>query len=182
MKFLPQITAVSLISLGCLNSCMAQSLGDAARQQQTQKKSAPVKTKHVITNDDIASGVKPADSSAKPSVKKGNSVTSDSDAATDADRPSAQEIQANIKEQRQRILDIEVQMKVIQKEMGPWKTTDCTHVLHANSSMNTCDVPQKLAADYEAAKAQLEQEKKNLVSMQEEARKMGYANSVYDPN
>ena len=182
MKSLLQIAIILLISLGCLNSCMAQSLGDAARQQQTQKKSGPAKTKHVITNDDIASGVKPTDSSAKPSAKKGSSVTSDSDAATDADRPSAQEIRAGIKEQRRKILDMEAQMKEIEKELEPWKTSDCTHVMHANTSINACDEVQRLNSQHEAAKAQLEQEKKNLTEMQDEARKMGYANSVYDPN
>lgn len=182
MKSLLQIAIFLLISLWCLNSCTAQSLGDAARQQQAQKKSAPAKTKHVITNDDIASGVKPTDSSAKPSVKKGSSVTSDSGAATDADRPSAPEIQANIKEQRQKIREMEAQMKEIEKELETWKTSDCTHVLHANTSINACDEVQRLNSEHEAVKAQLEQEKKNLTDMQEEARKMGYANSVYDPN
>ena len=181
MKTLPRIAFVALIPLWCLPACAAQSLGDAARQQQADKKAAPAKTKHVITNEDIASSGKPADSSPKTSAKKSSSTSSDS-ASGDADRRSAQEIQANIKEQRQKIRDIEADMQDIQKQMEPWKTTDCTHVLHRGTSMNTCDVPQKLNADYEADKAQLAQEKKNLASMQEEARKMGYANSVYDPN
>ena len=73
-------------------------------------------------------------------------------------------------------------MKEIEKELETWKTSDCTHVLHANTSINACDEVQRLNSEHEAVKAQLEQEKKNLTDMQEEARKMGYANSVYDPN
>lgn len=177
-----QLAGVTLIAFSSLASCTAQSLGEAARQQQEQKKASSSKAKHVITNDDLGAGAKATDTSAKPATKKPAAHPGAPDANADEDRPSAEEIQANIKDQKQKIRDMESQVKEIQEELEPWKTSDCTHVLHANTSMNACDVPQRLTADLERAKSQLEAEKKNLTSMQEDARKMGFANSVYDPN
>ena len=180
MKPLQRIALVGLVPLWCLPACTAQSLGDVARQQQADKTSAP-KTKHVITNDDIAPVAKPADTSSKTSKKK-STPGSPAPADANADRPSAQQIQTTIKEQRERILDVEEQLKDIEKKQDIWKTSDCTHVMHANSSINACDEVQRLNSEHETVKAQLAQEKKNLADMQEDARKMGYGNTVYDPN
>lgn len=178
MKTLRRMALVAIVPLWCLPACIAQSLGDVGRQQQADQKSAP-KTKHVITNDDIAPSAKPADTSTKTSAKKSTSPSPDHD---DADRPSAQDVQTAVQEQRQRIRDVEAQLKDIEKKQEIWKTSDCTHVMHANSSINACDEVQRLNSEHETVKAQLAQEKKNLADMQEGARKMGYGNTVYDPN
>lgn len=161
-------------------SCSAQSLGEAAREQQALKKSSSSASKRVITNDDLHSGEHLAEASAKPAVKSGNDATSES-AGAGADHLSADEVKARIKAQRQKIAQLAAQMDNLQKEMEPWKGSDCTHVLRPDNS-NTCDIPQKLTAELDRTKGQLDQERKNLESMQEDARQMGYANSVYDPN
>ena len=161
-------------------SCSAQSLGDAAREQQASKKSSSSAPKRVITNDDLHSGEHLTEASAKPAVKSGNGAKSES-AGASAEHLSADEVKAGIKAQRQKIAQLEAQMDDLQKEMEPWKGSDCTHVVRPDNS-NTCDIPQKLTAELDRTKGQLDQEKKNLQSMQEDARQWGYANSVYDPN
>lgn len=182
MKLHRQLAWMALISISSLATCAAQSLADLARQQQAKKSSAP-QPKHVITNDDIASGAKSADSSPKGTTTKKSAAHSDAaGSAADADRPSAEEITAGIKEQRQKIRDVEAQVKDLQQQMDTWKGSDCTHVLHSDTLKNACDDLQKVTADLARMKSQLEDEKKNLASMQEDARKMGFSNSVYDPN
>ena len=161
-------------------SCSAQSLGDAAREQQVLKKSNSSASKHLITNDDLHSGEHFTQDRAKPAVKTGDAAESKS-AGASTDHLSADEVKAGIKAQRQKITQLEAQMDDLQKEMEAWKGSDCTHVLRPDNS-NTCDIPQKLTAELDRTKGQLDQEKKNLKSMQEDARQMGYANSVYDPN
>lgn len=161
-------------------SCSAQSLGEAAREQQALKKSSSSASKHVITNDDVHSGEHLTGASTKPAVKSGNSVASEP-AGASADHPSAEEVKAGVKAQRQKIAQLDARMDDLQKEMETWKGSDCTHVLRPDNS-NTCDIPQRLTAELDRTKGQLDQEKKNLESMQENARQMGYANSVYDPN
>lgn len=181
MKLHRQLAWMTLISISSLASGVAQSLGDVARQQQEAKKTSTSQSKHVITNDDISSGSKATDSAAKPATKK-SATTSASQPSTDADRPSAEEIQAGIKEQREKIQEIEAHMKEVQQELQTWKNSDCTHVLHSDTLTNACDDLQRINTDLARTKDQLDQEKKNLASMQEDARKMGFANSVYDPN
>jgi len=45
-----------------------------------------------------------------------------------------------------------------------------------------CDTGRNLKAQYDAAQAQLAQEKKRLEEMQEKIRRQGYGNAVYDPD
>lgn len=177
-----QIAWMALISISSLSCCVAQSLGDIARQQQDAKKSSTSQPKHVITNDDIASGAKGADSSAKTATTKAAPHPGAADPDADADRPSAAEITAGIKEQKEKIQEIEAHMKEVQQQLQTWKNSDCTHVLHSDTLANACDDLQRINSALEQTKNQLDQEKKNLASMQEDARKMGFANSVYDPN
>ena len=165
-------------------TCTAQSLADAARQQQTAKKSGSSAPKHVITNEDFASSSKSDDSGAKRATQKVAAATSsDSPSAAPAaeDHPSAEQVQDQVKAERQKIAQLQAQTSDLQTQLEQWKTSDCTHYLRPDNS-NTCDIPQKLTAELDRTKSQLEQEKKNLETIQEDARKMGFANSVYDPN
>lgn len=181
MSAFRQVITVSLISLFFAASCAGQSLADAARKQQTLKKSDPAQTRHVITNDDIASGSKVDDANKPPEKKVTTAPASASEPPQDPNHPSAEEVKAGVKAQRQRIAQLGEQVNELQKKLEPWKNSDCTHVLHADNR-NACDVLGKLNAELEITKSQLESEKKNLQWMQEDARKMGYPNSVYDPN
>lgn len=184
MKAFRPILALAVISCWIVPICAAQSLGDAARQQKQKKASSPTpaKVKHVITNEDIGSQSQSTDSGAKPETgKTGKNPEQESASASDSNAPSGPELQARIKEHRQRIAQVEAYMKDLQQQMEPWKTSDCTHILHAGTSQNTCDIPQKLTADYEKAKGQLQEEKTSLEATQEQARRLGYGNSFYDP-
>ena len=179
-----RVARIAVLVALSAGACMAQSLGDVARQQQSDKK--PASAKRVITNDDFVSESKPAgkseDAKTKSSAKHAKPAHSDNPTDADTDQPSADDIKQGIKEQRQRIAAVESEVKEIQQEMEPWKVTDCTHVFHGQSQTNTCDIPQRLTAELNAKNAELDQEKKSLQEMQEQARKLGFANSVYDPN
>ena len=174
-------SAVTLISCLSANLCGAQSLGDVARQEQ-QKRNAVTqpKPRHVLTDDDFES----TSSSKSPSpARSGQSKDKKSprDPGESADAPSAAELQERIKEQKQLISEIEASMKHLQEKLDKWKTSDCTHVVYAGTGKNTCDLPPRLTAEYERAQSELKTEQANLEEMQEEARRMGYGNSVYDP-
>jgi len=45
-----------------------------------------------------------------------------------------------------------------------------------------CDTGRNLKAQYEAAQSQLAQEKARLEQMQENIRRKGYGNAIYDPD
>lgn len=176
-----KLVNVLLISSLYVAPCSAQSLADAARQQQAAKKSSPSTAKHVITNEDLGSSAKSDDSSGKHAVQSVSATTVSDSPSKEGDHPSSEQIKDQVREQRKKIAELQAQIDDLKKQMEPWKTSDCTHVLNPDNS-NTCDIPKKLTAAMDRTKDQLEQEKKNLDSVQEDARKMGYANSVYDPN
>lgn len=179
-----KLLAVTLIACSSANLCGAQSLGDVARQEQ-QKKGAGARPKshHVLTDDDMeqtATSSKSPSSASSGQSKDKKSPREPGDSA-DAMKPSAAELEERIKEQKQLIQDIEASMKEIQDKLDAWKTSDCTHVVYAGTGKNTCDLPPRLTVEYERAKSQLKTEQADLEEMQEEARRMGYGNSVYDP-
>ena len=175
---------LTITVLCCLSASLgiAQSLGDLARQQQ-DKKGTQSKARHVITDDDLKSPSSPPASSSgsSDSLKKDKAPSPQSSASADASARSAAELQARIKDQKQRIADVEAYMKDIEKQMEPWKTSDCTHIVYTDSQRNACDQPQKLTAEYERAKQRLKTEQANLEDIQEQARRLGYGNSFYDP-
>jgi hypothetical protein len=170
-----------------VGSVAAQSLGDVARQERAQKKPAAT-SRHVITEDKIparpqnkalgASGQQ-ADSKSKPKAD---------DAAQDQDRDdhhphSANEIQASIKQQKNTMLTLMARIDTLQRRLDAWKTSDCTQVRYIDApNQNPCDEPPKIRAALGVARSQLEKEQATLEAMQEEARRLGYGNSVYDPD
>lgn len=175
-----QFLAITLILCSSASFCRAQSLGEVARQQQ-QKKSlgGQPKPRYVLTDDDM----KPSSTSstATSDQKKNKKLSQQPEESNDPNTPSVAALQKKIKEQKQLISEIEALMKDIQERLDKWKTSDCTHVVYAGTGKNTCDLPPRLSAEYERAKSQLETEQANLEEMQEEARRLGYGNSVYDP-
>ena len=177
-------SAVTLISCLSANVCGAQSLGDVARQEQQKKGAATQpKSRHVLTDDDLASTSRPSkDPAGDPSGQtKNKKPPREPGESAEANSPSAAELTEKIKDQKELIQEIEASMKEIQDKLDEWKTSDCTHVVYAGTGKNACDLPPRLNAELERAKSQLKAEKANLEEMQEEARRMGYGNSVYDP-
>ena len=179
MRAVLPFAAVMLISCAGATLCCAQSLGELARQQQQRKfSSSQSKARHVITDDDIRS----SSSTSTTASTAPKSAAQQSRPSADEDAQSAAELQARIKAQKQHILDIQASMKDLQQQMEPWKTSDCTHILYSDTQRNACDIPQRLTSDYEKAKAQLKAEQTKLEEIQEEARRLGYGSSFYDPS
>jgi hypothetical protein len=180
--YLQSLTVTLILCSGTM-LCRAQSLGEVARQQQ-QKKTVPTqpKPRHIIPDDDLksSSGSSPGSPTSNGENKNKKSAH-DQLESTDSNASSAAEIQERIKEQKQLIGEIQGSIKDIQEQLEQWKTSDCTHVVYAGTSKNTCDLPPKLTAELERTKSQLKTEQANLEEMQEEARHLGYGNSVYDP-
>jgi len=175
-----QFLAITLILCSSASTCAAQSLGEVARQQQ-QKKSpgGQSKSRYVLTDDDMKSSS--TSSTASSDQKKDKKPLQQTGESAGPNTPSAAELQAAIKTERQRIGEIEAFMKDLQEKLDKWKTSDCTHVVYAGTGKNTCDLPPRLTAEYERAKSQLKTEQSNLEELQEGARRLGYGNSVYDP-
>lgn len=175
MRSFLQFGAVALLACSAAALCSAQSLGDVARAQQQKKAaSSQPKPKHVITEDDIKSS---SSSTADPFEPK--SAAPRPSASSDDHAQSAAELQAKLKDQRERIAEVQASIKEIEKEMERWKTSDCTHVLYADTQQNACDIPQKLTADYDKAKEQLKAEQAKLEEIEDEARRQGYGSAFY---
>jgi hypothetical protein len=171
-----RFSTLAICSLALSSLCFSQSVADAARQQKAKKGATDKpEPRHVITNDDVASGTTVA------SAEKPRPNVEDSKPSEKTSPGSEEEMQKRIRTERQRIAKIEAYMADIQHEMDKWKTSDCTHVLHANTSINACDEPQKLTRRYEEAQGRLKNEQSTLADLQEEARRLGYGNSFYDP-
>lgn len=177
-----QVVSLTLAVLCLAALAGAQSLGDIARQQRLQK-SAPQTKPRVLTNEDMPATDKPATASNSDS-KSATAADKSSYADTNEDsaKPSAAEVQAKIKNQKERVASLEDHIQDIQAQMDKWKGSDCTHIFYyEHPYQNTCDEPKRLAEEHDRAESQLEKEKSALTDMQERARKLGYGNSVYDP-
>jgi len=177
---------VLLIMFWAGTLCAAQSLGDVARQQRLQKKTASPTAHHVITDEDIPAQkqAKQAEAPAPAAAQEKKTADAESEAATNqqSKEQRANELQAKIKEEKQRILNLEAHLKKLQGELDKWKTSDCTYTVHReDTSKSGCDIPGKLLAENEKSRTQLEHERAALVEMQEEVRRLGYGNSFYDP-
>ncbi|MBZ5629907.1 MAG: hypothetical protein LAO06_13695 [Acidobacteriia bacterium] len=183
MKLLHQLAILAVISSSAVTLCSAQSLGDVARQEKSRKASSPAAKRPTVTNDDLGSR---SEESAKPPE-----APAEKDATTSAPKSdtaklrnaTAAEFKVKIKERKQRVSDVEAHIKDLQREMDRWKTSNCLYVRYAdNPYKNACDVPQKLTAEYERSKTQLEKSRAALEALQEEARRSGFGTSVYDPD
>ncbi len=176
----------------------SQSLGDVARQtrQQKQQKDTPAKvaspkdasskqasgadasakdaqpkSPHVITNDEIPSHLTPTKTAAG-----GSQTAGESDAAlSSSDRDArAEQLKSQIEAQKSAIASLQSEIADLSASV---------HYAGGNCVANCVqwNEHQKDKQDQvESMKAQLEEQKKKLESMQESARKQGFGSSVYE--
>ena len=175
--------------------CPAQDLGEVARQQKAKKGPAPSSERHVITNEDIHSSTatSAADPSSPPKGTAGRSESaakaSDSKAGTKEEKkPSVEEVKQAVLAQKRVVSSLESEIKRIAGEQTKLARAleagvSCQNVfLIGTAHENVCGLPEKLVAEKRRLQDQLYRERTALEEMQEEARRMGYGNAVYDPD
>jgi len=94
--------------------------------------------------------------------------------------------------EKEKVADIQSHITYLKYQFDMWSSSLAQDPTDASlcwtSSYNTpyykdwCDTGRNLKAQYDAAQSQLKQEKANLEKMQEEIRRKGYGNAVYDPD
>jgi hypothetical protein len=154
-----------------------QSLGDVARQsrQQNQKKDAadgqPPKATKVFNNDEMpAVGGDSAESSSHDPRRPSNNST-----RAYTGKPSAEQW-------RSRILAVKNAINATQSEID--KVTASIHNASPACTQNCVSSDERALEKLlrvDQMRAQLENQKKRLLDMQESARRQGYGNAVYDP-
>jgi hypothetical protein len=168
----------------------------AAAARQARESAPPTK---IIRNHDLRDGSNP------PAAK---SVPAPNDAAAQAARDKAtdeeedqQEVQqfeaqgkkfqSQVRVEKGKIIDIQNHIASLKNEFAAWSTgfaqddeaQACwTSTYYTPYYKDWCDRGRNLKAQYEAAQHQLAQEKTKLEQMQEDIRRKGYGNGVYDPD
>jgi len=184
---------IAALLLYLATACVAQDLGEVARQQRLKKAASPSADRHVITNEDIHSSSSPpaADSSSPPKEtadrRESAAKTPDSKAETKEEKqPSVEEVKQAILAQKRVVSSLESEIKRIAEEQTRLARAleaggACQNVfLIGTAHENVCGLPEKLVAEKSRLQAQLDRERTTLEEMQEAARRMGYGSSVYD--
>ncbi len=154
------------------------SLGDLARQQRQRReksKTAPgkdAKAAKVITNEEIhaQAGAAPAAVGEEHTASASTSTASSSEV-----KPSAETWTSQIQGQKSQIASLQRQIDEINESI---------HFAPGNCVENCAqwnERQQEKQRQVEGMQAQLEEQRKRLVEMQDSARKQGYGSSVYDP-
>lgn len=188
----------ALLCSAAAASCLAQSLGDVARQERERKShiSAPA---HVYTNDEI------------PSRPPGDSAWSQASASSEGApstgapaKPSADEVRAKVRKQQQKVHDLEARLADIQRQLDQRASVGmvttpgfvmfpsmsppgyCTMIdaMYAASAADRdwCDQGVRLLQEQDEVQARLQKEQSALEDLQEQARRMGFRSAVYDPD
>lgn len=190
----------ALIFVG-VSSLAQDSLGDFARQQRWAKPATPAL--HEITNDDLATTASTATSTSPDARNPSSEIGKDS--AKDGASKAA-EVQAKISAQKEQVKALEDKIAADQKKldemtcpkgvtcgqrvlltgtgMGAPGPTPCqiSDALSWHPYQDWCDEPDKLQDEIDATQKQLDSERAVLDSLQEEARRQGFGNSIYDPD
>jgi hypothetical protein len=97
-----------------------------------------------------------------------------------------------MKVEKGKIIDIQNRIRDLKYQFDAWSTeyaqdpTDAqvcwTSQYYTPYYQDWCDTGRNLKAQYDAAQVQLEQEKAHLEQMQENIRRKGYGNAIYDPD
>jgi hypothetical protein len=183
-----------------------QSVADAARASKRQHESAvPAK---VYRNKDVQdrkdAGNSPAENSSTAASTASQTAVApaspDPVPTTKGKSPprnaAAFEAQGNVlrnqvRVQKGKIMDIQNHITSLKNQFAAWSADFsqddeaplCWTSLHDSPYYKEwCDTGRNLKAQYEASQRQLEQEKARLEQMQEDIRRKGYGNAVYDPD
>jgi hypothetical protein len=169
----------------------------AASASRTAVETAPpIK---VIRNRDLNDGSNPPEA-AKPAPSQQASATQAArDKAIQAQEEQKEKqfetqgkiFQNQIRVEKGKIIDIQNRITSLKNQFAAWsagfaqddEAQACwTSAYYSPYYRDWCDTGRNLKAQYEATQQQLAQEKARLEQMQEDIRRKGYGNGVYDPD
>lgn len=167
----------------------------ASASKQTRDSAPPIK---VIRNHDLNDGSNSSDA-AKSQLKPSNveestalaKETQEDERKTRQFETQGKVFQNQIKVQKGKIIGIQNRIASLKNQFAAWSASfsqdsdapACwTSTYYTPYYKSWCDTGRNLKAQYDGAQTQLAQEKARLEEMQENIRRKGYGNSVYDPD
>jgi hypothetical protein len=166
-------------------------LDAAARASKQARDSAPpIK---VTRSRDLRNGSNPPDAGASAASSDAGAKATDEEDQRQAREFEAQGkiFQNQVKLQKGKIIDIQNRIAGLQNQFASWsfgfaqddESQACwTSTYYTTYYKDWCDRGRNLQAQYEASQRQLAEEKAKLERMQEDIRRKGYGNGVYDPD
>ena len=182
-----------------------QSVADAARASRQVHESAPrgkiYRNKDVRDRSDAGSATTGSPSAATSMAQPAAPNTAAEPAAQTTDQAlleneAAFESQGEILRnqvfaQKEKIADLQNYMESLKQQFADWSAEYSqddeaplcwTSLYYSPYYQDWCATGRNLNAQYEASQRQLDQEKARLEQMQEDIRRKGYGNAVYDPD
>jgi hypothetical protein len=167
----------------------------AAAARQARESAPPAK---IIRNHDLRDGSNPAAAKSAPTPNDTAAQAARDKATDEEDQEEVQQFEAQgkkfqnqIRLEKGKIIDIQNHIASLKNQFAEWSTgfaqddeaQACwTSTYYTPYYKDWCDRGRNLKAQYEAAQRQLAQEKTKLEQMQEDIRRKGYGNGVYDPD
>jgi hypothetical protein len=158
-----------------------------------RESAAPIK---VIRNHDISDGSSTPDAGTPDGAATRSAQ--DQDKETQEEERNVQQFEAQgktfqnqIKVEKGKIIDIQNHITLLKNQFAVWsagfaqddEASSCwTNAYYSPYYKEWCDRGRNLKAQYEASQRQLDQEKARLEQMQENIRRAGYGNAVYEPD
>jgi len=168
----------------------------AASASKLARESAPA-TK-VIRNHDLSDGSNAPDADKSEPKPSAAAAQADRDKVIQEDDRKVKQFEAQgntfknqIKVQKGKIIEIQNRITSIKSQFAAWSAEFAqadeaqvcwTSTYYTPYYKDWCDRGRNLKAQYEASQRQLAQEKARLEQMQEDIRRKGYGNAVYDPD
>ena len=167
----------------------------AAASKLARESNPPSK---VIRNHDLNDGSNPPEASKSAPTPDEAAAKAAQDKVDQDEERKAQQFEAQgktfqnqIKVEKGKIIDIQNHITSLKNQFAAWSAAfsqdpdaqACwTSTYYAPYYKAWCDTGRNLKARYDASQLQLTQEKARLEQMQEDIRRKGYGNSVYDPD
>jgi len=193
----PQSTASQTTSTVPPAKPVRQSAVAAAASASKQARDSAPQIK-VIRNHDLNDGSNPPDAAKSESKSRNAEQTAAKAKETEEEEQKTRQFETQgkiftnqIKVQKGKIIDIKNRIVSLKNQFDEWSTSFAqdsdasacwTSTYYTPYYKSWCDTGRNLKAQYDAAQAQLVQEKARLEEMQESIRRKGYGNSVYDPD
>lgn len=167
----------------------------ASASRQARDAAPPIK---VIRNHDLNDGSTPPDAAKSEQKSSDLEQTAAQAKETQEDEEKVRQFESQgkifqnqVKVQKGKIIGIQNRIASLKNQFDAWSTSfsqdsdapACwTSTYYTPYYQSWCDTGRKLKAKYDAAQVQLGQEKARLDEMQENIRRAGYGNAVYDPD
>jgi hypothetical protein len=167
----------------------------AASASRLARESSP--PSKVIRNHDLNDGSNPPEAG-KSTKPDDTSAQIERDKATEEDDRKVKQFEAQgkifqnqIEVEKGKIVGIQNHIASLKNQFAAWSAgfsqdSDApacwTSAYYSDYYKDWCDTGRNLKAQYDASQLQLTQEKARLEQMQEDIRRKGYGNAVYDPD